>query len=173
MKRLTVLLIAGILCFALSGCGAGDVGSAEYMAQKQRESEAAANANSESEPSWSADFAGLTGCFEWRGYVIPDSKTETLASVIGATEGYRYRSQVGKSQFNVELYSFDPSNLDETASSIINEIEETGKFTMIDSEIQAEVSNNRKYMMIYTDPSSDEFNITMKQTVTETLLLFP
>lgn len=169
MKRYFLILTALALLFTTTACGAGDLGSPGYMAEKQRENEFAASTEEEVEPIWSADFNGLLDCFEWHGYVQADTKSETLANIIGASEGYRYRSQVGKSQFYVELYYFDQENLNETANNIISEILETGHFHMLETEVPATLSSNKKYMMVYNDQSSDEFNLNIKQEAIDTL----
>ncbi len=172
MKKSVIFIFAIVICFILSACGAGDVGSAEYMAEKQKISEASSATESEPEPIWTNDFTGLTECFEWHSYVLKDTKSQTLAGVIGADEGVRYKAQVGKSNFYVELYSYDPNNLNDKASSIINEIQQTGQFTMMDYSVSAVMSNNNKYMMIYSDTSNDELNLNTKQEVIDTFVTF-
>lgn len=171
MKRYFLILTALALLFTTTACGAGDLGSPEYMAEKQHENELQ-NSTVEEEPLWSANFEGLLECFEWHGYVQEDTKTETLANIIGASEGYRYKSQVGRSQFYVELYYFDPEKLNETSNNIISEILETGSFHMLETEVPATLSSNKKYMMVYNDQSSDEFNLNTKQEAIDTVVNF-
>lgn len=171
MKKF-VIIFAILICFTLSACGAGDVGSAEYMAEKQKISEASSIAENEPEPTWSNDLDGLAECFEWHSYVLKDTKSQTIADVIGANEGVRYKAQVGKSNFYVELYSYDPNNLNDKASLVINEIQQTGQLTMIDYSVPAIMSNNNKYMMIYSDTSSDELNLNTKQEAIDTFIIF-
>lgn len=177
MKKFLLSIFAVLLCLlSVSACGAGDVGSAEYMAAKQQEQEQTntpvEQSQLNSDPVWSNDFNGLLECFEYRGYVNADTKKATLADVIGAKEGYKYISKVGKNQFEIELYYFDVDNLSDKANNILNEINETGYFNMLDVNLKAVVSNDFKYMMIYKNKAEEQESLARFDELASTLKEF-
>ncbi len=174
MKKYLLSIFAVLLCLlSVSACGAGNVGSAEYMAAKQQEQEQAntplEQSQLNSEPVWSNDFNGLLDCFEYRGYVNADTKTPTLANVIGAKDGYKYISKIGKNQFEIELYYFDIDNLSDKANNILTQVNETGYFDMLDVNLKAVVSNDFKYMVIYKNKAEDQDSLAYFDELASTL----
>ena len=59
----------------------------------------------------------------------------------------------------IELYEYDLNNLNDTAKSVINSVKKDGSFVILDlPAVTAYLSDNGKYMMIYTDNSIDKKN---------------
>ena len=77
--------------------------------------------------------------------------------------------RVGSSVFNIELYQYDPNNLNETAQRYLDEVKSTGKITVLENfdSISAMLSDNGKYLLIYSDGSTDEENLQYKAKVEE------
>lgn len=75
---------------------------------------------------------------------------------IGATAGYRCTFTYGGSTVQVELYSFDPDNLNEKGRECINSAKEKGCFTVLGNEVSAVVHPSEKYMMVYNDSYAEK-----------------
>ncbi|MGN0550597.1 MAG: hypothetical protein ACI4I4_02000 [Acutalibacteraceae bacterium] len=86
-----------------------------------------------------------------KGY-LPESGVEMASDVIGAKTGYRFEASVNNDKITVELYEYDPENLNDDAKRIISEVKENGEFNMLDyAKVPAQISKNGKYMVIYND----------------------
>ncbi|MDO4730624.1 MAG: hypothetical protein Q4B14_00620 [Clostridia bacterium] len=181
MKKLSLflsLLSLTFILFAFSACGAGDVGSDEYMAKKAASENAALTGQTqtdpaEKEPEWDPTFDGLIECFKWHGYIDVNTKFNTAADVVGANVGYRFTSNACASgPFNLELYYYDPQNPLGNSQEFINKIKESGHFTLLDNDIQSVVSNNGKYMMVYSSTSTKPEDLEKKQEIYDVLINF-
>ena len=93
--------------------------------------------------------------------------TEMMYSAIGAKAGDRYNFLVDNSTVYVELYEFDPANLNSQAKRIIGEVKETGNFKLLSAEDEiefpADLSENGKYLVLYTDSSNNDANVKRKE----------
>ena len=172
-------LLILIFTFSLTACGAGDVGDKSYM-----ESQSAANeVNSQAESSQAQEdttemekkpgIDAMADYFIAQGLIKEDTKQQVAPQVIGAKEGLRYTAQVGSSSFNIEFYEFDTNNLNETAEKTLNSIREAGQFELLNTKVNAVISNNGKYIMIYGDTSENEDNLAEKEKNTEIFVNWP
>ena len=98
---------------------------------------------------------------------VTGDPTERAYETIGATEGYRFRFILGKSTVQVEVYAFDLDNLGDQAQTVLDSVREKGSFTMLDNEVPATLNSDGKYLLIYTDTSTDATNVAQKERVTE------
>lgn len=103
---------------------------------------------------------------------VTGDPTEMAYETIGATEGYRFRFILGKSTVQVEVYSFDLDNLGAQAQTVLDSVREKGSFTMLDNEVPATLNSDGKYLLIYTDTSTDATNVAQKERVTELFTSF-
>ena len=112
---------------------------------------------------------------------IPDKTepTKMMYSVIGAVAGDRYIFNVNNSGVLIELYEYEPDKLNEDAKRVLNEVKENGAFHVfgiesIDGNVTypATLSDNEKYLMIYTDNNNSEDNQNQKKRVTEAVKAF-
>ena len=94
-----------------------------------------------------------------------DSFTEMSYKEIGAIRGFRYRFLYNGSTVQAEFYEFDLDNLDEKGKACLESVKAEGKFTVLDSEVPAVLSNNGKYLMIYTDSNTDGKNTAQRENV--------
>lgn len=105
--------------------------------------------------------------------LVPNEATDMQNEVIGAISGYRFTIALDGGNALVELYEYDPDNLNDTAKRIISEVKEDGTFNMLDiSDVAAELSDNDKYLMIYNDSKSvgddaDEKHKERREKITE------
>lgn len=103
---------------------------------------------------------------------VTGDPTEMAYETIGATEGYRFRFILGKSTVQVEVYAFDLDNLGDQAQTVLDSVREKGSFTMLDNEVPATLNSDGKYLLIYTDTSTDATNVAQKERVTELFTSF-
>lgn len=151
MRKIMLCALALTMALALSACGAGDVGGSS-VPQSEKSS-------SQSEPvaegSYSSDLDGLASKLEFQGYLSnkENQKQKMRADLIGAKEGYKFT----KDSLVIELYEYDLSNLNDKAKKCIEEAKSTGNVTVLDSfgAVPATISDNQKYLMLYTDNSKD------------------
>jgi hypothetical protein len=156
MKKIWILAAAAALLMTVTACGAGDVGgvSSEASASQGEESSTPAVSESDVEDNLAGLQAYLTG-----NELISGEPQEMRADIIGAISGVRYQfSYNGKNNITVELYEFDPENLNDTAQEVLDSVKANGEFTLMEQQIPAVLSENGKYLMIYKDTVTEEEN---------------
>ncbi len=79
--------------------------------------------------------------------------------LVGADKGRKYTEQT-KKKATIEIYEFNLKSTNATADEVLKSVKDGGKFTIYDlPEVNnVYLSNNGKYMMIYTDKSINEDN---------------
>lgn len=99
-------------------------------------------------------YGGMVSYMEDKGYLEnkKDAKTEMNADIIGAEKGHRFV----KGTASIELYYFNPEKLNDTAKATINSVKENGYFTVYGENIEATLSKNEKYLMVYFDSAIKE-----------------
>ena len=130
-----------------------------------------------SQADYKNDLDGLVGYLKALQYLPKDTQpVDMLAEVIGAKKGYRYIFTVNGSQTVTELYEFDTAALDANAQRVIGEIKENGSFHLFNKEgvdtdttYTAYLSDNGKYMMLYTDNSSNNDNVIRTKSIQKVL----
>lgn len=150
MKKIILAAIALVMISAvLSGCSDG-------LAEKNNAAtEATASTEQATEAKKAADYedtyAGLRDYMQDKGYIKIEDKesnvTKMQADLIGAAKGYRYTMNTVK----VELYAFNLKKVNKTRDEIISSVKRNGKFTLYSKDVTAYLSDNGKYLMIYTD----------------------
>lgn len=175
MKKWIAVMAAGVMAISFAGCGAGDVGSDEYMASKAAASQAAAGSSqagesSQTEKQYENSFKGLQQYLTDKGVVAGDA-TAMEASLIGAKEGVKYHgSYEGKENVTLELYRFDPADLNEKATKVLADIKEKGVFTIMETDVPATL--NGDYLMVYTDTQDGDVHTKRAEEVKKIFLNF-
>ena len=171
MKKWTLLVAALIMAGSLSACGAGDLGSSSVPPTESTVSDTS-TAEPQSEPEYTHDLDGLANKLAFHGYIDASKKQQMRADFIGAEseKGFKYAMSSG----TLELYEYDPSNLSDKAKECIEEVKSTGKVTVLKDygPVDAVLSNNEKYLMIYQDSQNDEQAIARKAEITEIVKTF-
>ena len=159
MKRLLVLGLSILLVLSLAACGAtteqlptlalpeSSASSGEESSAAQEEPAAVSDADYED------NLDGLCQYME-TCYAVTGEPVEMAYDIIGAVAGVRYRFQYNGVTLQVEFYEFDLDNLGEP-----------GEFTMLDDQVPSLLSDNGKYMMIYTDADDSEENTAQRERV--------
>ena len=154
-KILELLLCVGMFLFAAAGCG----GSQKSVTATGDE------AKSLSASAYDDDFKGLCNYLSALGYISPKSEnkdvtySEMKAELIGAKKGSGRRFQAVHTKDTViELYEYDLKDLNQTADEVRASVEKDGTFVNLIGETVKNVylSNNKKYLMIYTDNTIDD-----------------
>lgn len=178
MKKIVcAILVSALVLSTLTACGTGDVGDSEYMASQQAAENNAAQQQTDeymaNAPAKEPGLESMKSYFVYNGYVVSGTEQEVAEDMIGAINGIRYSATFGSSVFTVELYEYDTSNLSDTAKKIIDEINTTGSFIMLGQNIPAEISDNGKYLMVYTDASVEQANIDHHTQVSNVFKAWP
>ena len=168
MKRfIAAILCVGLIAAISTGCAYKDALSKDNTATTQA-TEAAGSATKD-EPK-AADFKDnlerLINYFTELEYLAMkdgklDESTVTVmdASLIGAKEGKKFVTAYGGKAVTIELYEYDVKNLNDTAKAVVESVKNSGEFTILDlPPVKAYLSNNGRYIMVYTDASIDDAN---------------
>ncbi len=174
MKKIVVAFMCALTACSFAGCASAGVQLENIDSTKTVKPE---DINI---TDYKNDLDGLEKYFIKLNY-IPDKTqpTEMMYKVIGAVDGDRYIFNVNNSNVNIELYEYDPDNLNEDARRVLGEIKENGEFHVFkdksingDTTYPGVISDNGKYMMIYIDSSNSEANTEHKKLVVDTFKAF-
>lgn len=169
MKRfIAAILCVGLIAAVSAGCAYKDALSKDNTATT-RATEATGNVATVDEidaKNFSDNLQGLSEYFAKKEYITTkDGKIEEStvtvmdASLIGAKEGKKYATSYGGKAITIELYEYDLKNLNDTAKTVIESVKNSGEFTILDlPPVKAYLSNNGRYIMVYTDASIDDAN---------------
>lgn len=155
MKKIGIFICALILLFVFCACGAGNL-----QAATSSDNSAASSVLTEADVEDSLD--GLMEYLLSNG-IISGEKTEMEAKFIGAEAGYKYAFSSDTTVITVELYAFDQAALDDTAKTVIQSVKENGYFTLLETQVEATLSNNEKYLMIYVMNKENEEVLEQKE----------
>lgn len=89
---------------------------------------------------------------------IKDLTKDMKAEMIGAVSGVMAESIYGDKTTFIELYEFDLNNINDKAKAVIQNAKENGKFSSLDGDLNAALSDNGKFLMIYKDKFTDTTN---------------
>lgn len=175
-------IVAFIMCVCLSasllaGCGANyanyagtGTGSNEQQTTAVSATADEATENNVKAADFKDSFKGLCDYFTKKVYIVEKeggktNETKMDASLIGAKEGKRFTTKFGGKSITIELYAYDVKNLNATAQKTIKSVKTDGVFaieseyqgsTVTLPEVTAYLSDNGKYLMIYTDASIND-----------------
>ena len=165
MKRIVAFLLClcsiAVIC---AGCGVEDA----LLANSSSSSTEATvdEAAKEVSPSDFEDsFKGLCSYFEKKEYIKNEENlvTKMDASLIGAVQGNKYAVTYGGKKVYIELYAYDLKNLNDSANNVISSVKKNNKFVILDlPEVEAYLSDNGKYLMVYYDESINPDKIDEK-----------
>lgn len=202
MKKIIPFVICAAMAFALTGCmaqGGPQLESVQASATESNTSSQDSNTSKTDDTSkeesttkkvnaadYDNNLKGLEKYFVDMGYIPEKSKpTKMMCGVIGAIDGDRYNFVVNSTAIYLELYEYNPDDLKDEKSEnykegnrVINEVKKDGKFYVFDNNggdnvaYEATLSDNGKYLMIYTDNSTDAGNVQRKADVKKALKEF-
>lgn len=154
MKKSVLISAAVIMCLIFTSCGAGNVGVSSSASKKTTSA-----VSSEVSDKSADDTLGGLQTYMKKAAGLSGDATNMRADIIGAKSGVKYvYGHNGKNNVTVEFYSFDLSNLNDSAKKNIASVKKNGYFTIMDKNINAVMSDSGKYLMIYTNSSNDSEN---------------
>lgn len=187
MKKLFAVILA-VCCLSalLAGCGFNDALAQNSNTETTTQAATEDEAPSVKHTDYNDDFDGLCDYFVAMGYTVAkagdklDEKnvTEMDSALIGAEKGRKYATTYNGKNITVELYGYNTETLNDTAKEVIESVKKDGTFTILDfAPVKAYLSDNGKYLMIYSDASIDESktdddNYTHREQVVEDFKAF-
>lgn len=159
MKKLLLIVLSLAMAVSITGCmGTGGPGLEGV------ETSSAADISKIKASDYSNDLKGLEEYLIAVDYIPKKCKpTEMMYQVIGAKKGDRYNYTVNNSAVFVELYEYDPENLNSDAKRVIGEVKETGKFHILPGDTsdesttyEATLSDNGKFLLIYQGATDND-----------------
>lgn len=166
MKRiLTAILCAGVIAVSAAGCGYNDAlynNNNNNSSSSSQTSEESSNTEEKvSDAKYDNNLDGLIDYFDAKEYIEnkEGSFVKMDASAIGAKEGKKFAIKYESSNLIIELYEYDTKSLNDTAKKTIKSVEDNGTFSVYGlPDVTAYLSDNGKYLMVYTDSSIDKEN---------------
>lgn len=166
MKKLIAATLAVIFITAsFAGCGYKDAlesNSANTSATSAVKDENQVNINSD---DYNDNFDGLCDYFKDMGYIVEKAGAkieeknvvEMDYKLVGAENGKKFSTKYNGKSVLVELYSYNSEQLSAEANAVIDSVRKNGTFTILDlNPVKAYLSDNGKYLMIYTDSSIND-----------------
>lgn len=174
MKKLFAAILAAAM-FAVIATGCFGMGQKQAVATGDE-------AASQKAEDYENDFEGICNYLASFGYINPvrDNVDVTYtvmdASLIGADKGRKFTEQTQK-KATIEIYEYaDQKNA--TADEVISSVKKDGTFTILElPSVNAMLSDNGKFLMIYNDKSIDENkpeddNYKLREEITEKFKTF-
>ena len=155
MKKILLLVFTITLAFSLTGCFFNNVKLAE----------AGTTVDDVNQTSYENNLTGLSSYFKDKGFLAGDP-TEMSAELIGAKAGLKYQFTYEGSKVKVELYEYDLDSTNDTANEFLETAKNEGKITVQNTTSNVTISNNGKYLMIYTKDKDNDENIKREEEVT-------
>ncbi|MGN1138162.1 MAG: hypothetical protein ACI4RM_01855 [Ruminococcus sp.] len=149
MKKLITLILASLMLISvMAGCGTTVPNATESTSATEETKE---------ETTYSDSLESLAEYMKDQGYIAAtENAYEMQAQLIGAEKGYRYLNGA----IQIELYSYNPDKLNKTAKDVVEQIKENNEFELYGKKIKGFLTDNGKYMMVYTDSAIAEGDTT-------------
>lgn len=178
MKRLLISAVA-VLVIAASFASCYDpysgIKDKNYKPKTTTEATTAKETKSSSKTvssdKYADSFDGLRDYMKDCGYIKTDDENnikKMQADLIGAEKGYKYTD----GDTRVELYSFDLSKKNDTRDKVIESVKKDGTFIMYSETIPAYLSDNGKYLMVYSNPATSDKNSDAYKTMQSAVKAF-
>lgn len=157
MKRILLIVLTVVIAVSMSGCMRAGGSTLEGI-----NIEDAADASKIKDSDYKDNLEGLEKYLKALGYIPENSEpTEMMYAVIGAKDGDRYNFTLSGTTIFVELYQYDPENLNKEAKRVIGEVKEKGKFRVFSGDkeedaFDATLSYSGKYLVMYTGDNNEE-----------------
>ena len=153
-KWLAVAMIAA-LCLSMTGCMSNS-GAVSGVATLETSAAADGEETVAKDPSAFEDgIQGLCAYME-DCKVTAGERIQMEYGVIGAVNGYKYTYTYEDSQVQLEVYEFPTEDVSEQVQSIVDSVKANGSFELLDNVIPAQISEDGRYMLIYTDEKAEK-----------------
>ena len=159
MKKILPIILCAAIVFSVSGC----VSSGTQLTALSTDN--IPKADSVKVKDYDDNLDGLEKYLKKRAFLPDMDGTEMSYGMIGAKAGHRYMFTFNNSQVTAEFDEYDLKNLNDEAKKTIESVKKDGKFELLGMTTEATLSDNGKYLMVYTDNSGEELNKTRKSDV--------
>ena len=146
-QKLLALLLAVLLSLSLAACVPTGTAVAELSVPEESPNPDAA--------SYEDNLEGLIQYMKDSQLIAGDGISMS-ADFIGAVEGMKFSYKYMESTMTCELYEFDLDAQNEKAQTVLDSVKSSGKFTVLDKEVSAVLSQSGKFMMIFVSSRVDE-----------------
>lgn len=171
MKRILLSAVAVIMiAVSFASCydpyaGVKDKSKiASSSTQSTTASETKAKAKKVNADKYKDNFEGLRDYMKACGYIKTNDEnniTKMQSKLIGAEKGYKYTD----GDTRVELYSFNTEKANSTRDKVIESVKKDGTFTLYSETIPAYLSDNGKYLMVYSNTAANDKNSDAYKTM--------
>lgn len=166
MKKVFLFAAVAALMLSFTACSANDPTlntskSASSTASSQSSSVSSSASSMVDASGMEDSLKGLEQYLTSNG-VVQGTPQTMAAEFIGAKSGAKYKYSYEGKDVIVELYEYDTANLNDTATKTIDSVKKSGKFTIMNREVSAAMSDSGKYLMIYTDNATADKNVAHK-----------
>lgn len=165
MKRILIIMLTLMLAVMAVSCSGGS------SVNKTIDIKSVDEVNID---DYADNLDGLIDYFKNIGYILcPENgassatsvETTLNANVINAKSGKRFQFTYEGSTVTMELYEFYTGE-NATPSDAVEQVKQNGKFDVLGiDQFEAYISDNEKYMLVYTDKDDDEENVQRKNDV--------
>lgn len=152
-KLIAALFAAAMITVMATGCFGGTPAPKVATSAEAQSTDAA---------DYPDTYEGLCNYLWANGYINPAEENVDITytvmdyDLIGAVKGRKFPEQ-SKKKATIEIYEFDTAKSNATADEVLKSVKANGTFTILNlPEVNAILSNNGKYMMIYNDKSIKE-----------------
>lgn len=159
MKKLLPIILCAAIVFSVSGC----VSRGAQLDSLSTDN--VPKADSVKVDDYENNLDGLEKYLKKRAFLPDIDGTDMSYDMIGAKAGHRYMFTLNGSTVTAEFYEYDLENLNSEAKTTIESVKKDGKFELLGISTDATLSDNGKYLMVYTDYSGEELNTTRKEDV--------
>lgn len=159
MKKILPIILCAAIVFSVSGC----MGGGNQL--QALSSDNVPKADSVKTDDYKDNLEGLEKYLKKRAFLPNSEPTEMAYSMIGAIGGHRYMFSFNNSAVTAEFYEFDLKKLNDDAKKTIDSVKKNGEFEILGMSTKATLSDNGKYLMVYTDNSGEETNTTRTKDV--------
>ncbi|MDR1627448.1 MAG: hypothetical protein LBR79_01580 [Oscillospiraceae bacterium] len=157
-KKINLLILILIIPLIFSGCGEGDVGSPQ---ESFEQSQVNLDQN-----KYENNLEGLQNYLHDMD-LISGQSTDMLSEIINAKKGIKYTFKYNNSNITAELYEFE-----NVGDDVFSQVNSKGTLNVLGKEVPATVSNNKKFLLIYSDKSTNGQNIDKANKIKEAVKNF-
>lgn len=171
MKKVILFVLTMVLAISFTGCIGGGSKLPGVMTHE------GADIKKVDASKYKNDLEGLEEYLKKLKYLPEDvTAVDMMSEVIGAKAGERYNFTVDNSTVFVELYEYDTDNMNADAKRVTAEAKKDGKIKVLSDDDNAEfpavLSSSGKFLVMYTDNSTNEGNAARKKNFTDAVKNF-
>ncbi len=164
MKKIIIILMSIFIILILGACSAPGFNNVQLI-------EAPDIIEDVESGMFENTLEGLKKYFQTKGFVAGESQ-KMSAELIEAEDGYKYKFSYKGVNISIELYEYDTTKLNDKAKDIIYKVNQEGNITIQNITANAVMSENNKYLMVYTKNKENDENIKRQENIIDSFKKF-